>query len=534
MPSFSKTFWSSLFIFALRVEAMENMSSIEVFVDQAKTPSLGPKITVPHDASDLIFHVKPSSLRVRYKLDGLDKNWIQRSDEMNFMLRFLNKNGDQILQRYFPAIGESPGWNGSVEASDFISRREIVVVPPDAEYLSVAVSSSGPAEAVGVLAVKGITVTSITQGDEPSTLFLVDSKVPGSDVVNWIKSGTHPSMAHAIHLEEGDKNSPVLYIRDDDVNAHADWATNLYALPKVVPGEKLEVSWKEAYSIGMGDAFTVNYERLPPGSYQFMVEDISVAGMPMETGASLFVEVPRPYWKSVWFWACCAAVTGGLASLLGRHLIRRRINRHLMNAQLISEERLRIARDLHDDLGTRLSHISLLGAHAESTISDQEARQTFRQITNMSGELISALSETVWMLNSRNNELESLVDFLCRLVSDLCRLAEIRCRIDAMSVTENVPISHEFRHNFSLSVKESVNNALKHSCASEIKMKIRHEGAVLKISVSDNGVGLSGEGRKGGSGLESIKQRMASIRGKCTIEILEEGGLQVSLEAPVS
>lgn len=506
-------------------------TAIEVFVDQSSHPVAGPEITVPHDTSELGFQVRPKSLRVRYKLEGLDKDWVQRTEEMNFMVRFLNKNGDQILQVYFSTTGESAGWKGSVETSDFVSRRETVTVPAGAEYLSVAMSSSGPAEAVGILAVAGITVTSADS--TPKREFLIDSRVPGSAELNWIKSGTHPSMATTFYPDGEGKGSPVFVITDDDVNAHADWATGLYALPRVVPGEKLEVRWQEAYSIGMGNAFRANYERLPPGSYRFIVEDQAVSGKPLNTGSTVLLKVPRPYWKNIWFWLGCTAVAGGLATLAGRHLIRRRINRHLHNAQLISEERLRIARDLHDDLGTRLSHISLLGAHAESSSPDHDAKATFRQITDMSGELISALSETVWMLNPKNNELESLVDFLCRLVSELCRLAEIRCRIDAMSVTGNHPISHEFRHNFSLSVKETVNNALKHSRATEIGMKIQLEGQMLRITITDNGIGIH-QTRKGGSGLESIAQRMISIRGKCSIDALEKSGSQVSLEAPVS
>ncbi len=506
-------------------------TAIEVFVDQASTPVAEQEITVPHDTTELGFAVKPKSLRVRYKLEGLDKDWRQRTDEMNFMVRFLNKNGDQILQVYFSTIGESAGWKGSVAKSDFISRRETVTVPAGAEYLSVAMSSSGPAEAVGIMAVTGIMVTSVDS--DPKREFLVDSLVPGSKNLDWIKSGTHPSMATTFYPDGEGKGSPIFVITDDDVTAHADWATGLYALPKVVPGEKLEVRWQEAYSIGMGDPFRSNYERLPPGSYRFVVEDLAVSGTPLNTGATVTLEVPRPYWENPWFWLGGAVLAGGLATLVGRHLIRRRINRHLRNAQLIADERLRIARDLHDDLGTRLSHISLLGAHAESSSTDDEAKASFRQITDMSGELISALSQTVWMLNPKNNDLESLVDFLCRLVSELCRLKEIRCRIDAMSVTGNRPISHEFRHNFSLSVKETVNNALKHSKATEIGMKIHLEGPVLHITIKDNGIGIC-QARKGGSGLESIKQRMASIRGRCAIEEFENDGLQVSLEAPVS
>jgi signal transduction histidine kinase len=284
----------------------------------------------------------------------------------------------------------------------------------------------------------------------------------------------------------------------------------------------------------MGGPRSAIYERLPAGSYRFIAEGLSVAGVPSGPRAVVAVKVPRPAWQSAWFWAVAVAVIAMLATLGGRYLIRKKINRHMRHAQLIADERLRIARDLHDDLGTRLSHISLLGAHAAGNTRDPETRASFGQITAMSRELISALSETVWMLNPKNNELEALVDFLCRLVSELCRLAQIRCRIDAMSVTGNVPVSHEFRNHVSLAVKEIVNNALKHSFATEIKMEVRLEGRHLKITIADNGIGISPESGKSGLGLTNLTQRMASIRGKCVIAPNQPDGLRISLEAPIT
>ena len=509
-------------------------TSIEVYVERAKDPLTAPNITVPPETTELRFYITPKSLRVRFKLEGIDREWRQPAEEMKFEVRFIKKNGDPILQSTFPVHGQSHGWNGSVEQAQFTARRELISVPEGAEYLYLAMSPAGPAPAVGMFAISQITITALGSQNPPPQKFLVDSRVPGSVAPFWIKGGTHPSMASSIHLEDGSADSPVFVIVDDDITAHADWATGIFALPKVVPGQTLEVKWKEAYSISNGGNFSANYERLPAGTYHFIVEDLAISGEPLAAQTSVTVVVPRPYWKHLGFWVGCALTITILSTLAARHFIRRRINRHLQQAQLITDERLRIARDLHDDLGTRLSHISLLGAHAESTIADLEARATFHQITDMTSELISALSETVWMLNSKNNDLEALVNFLCRLVSELCRLSDIRCRIDAMSVDQSMPISHEFRHNFSLSVKESVNNALRHSCATEIKIKIWLEGNVLKITIADNGIGITSGANKRGSGLESITQRMTHIRGKCLIEALADRGLRVSLEAPIS
>jgi signal transduction histidine kinase len=524
------TFMGSLLV----VQGSPKATSIELFVDRSAAPLHGPDVKVPHDTSALRFLVTPQSLRVRYKLEGLDSDWRPRTDEMFFIIRFLNKNGDPISQEAFSANGSSQGWKGSVEQSEFTSRREIVKIPADAESINLVMSSAGPATTVGIFAISGITISSAAKGYESPITYLKDSRLPSSDAFIWSKSGTHPSMASLVPPDNGSTGVGVFVLKDDDIKAHADWVTTLKPQPKIVPGESLELRWNEVYCTGVGGPFSPTYERLPAGSYRFIVEDLSITGEPLNTGAIMTVKVPLPFWRNFWFWAACAAFIAVFSTLYGRHLIRKRISRHLRHAQLIADERLRIARDLHDDLGTRLSHISLLGAYAESNVADPDARAAVGQITTMSRELITALSETVWMLNPRNNQLEALVDFLCRLVSELCRLTEIRCRIDAMSAIPHVAISHEFRHNVSLAVKEIVNNALKHSFATEIKMSVQLENTQLRIVITDNGVGITRAPEKTSLGLENLTQRMSSIRGKCTIGPHEEEGLKISLEAPIA
>ena len=513
-------------------QGTSDSTSIDVSVDGAKKLTPGPQITVPHNTASLRFMVNPGVPRTRYQLVNVDQKWREKTDEMLFIIRFFKKNGDQVSQEVFPAIGTSRGWNGTWEKSVFISRRETVRVPLDADRISVVISSAGPPTLVGVFAVSGITIQSKVDGGASGAVYLKDSRVPNHREAVWGRSGTHPTMATEFHLDDGDEKSPIFVINDDDIRAHADWITGIRALPMVVPGETLELQWSETYSSSVGGPFSIVYERLPVGIHRFEVEELSIAGVPLGVITQVKVTVPRPYWESVWFWTACVAIIALLSTLGGRYLIRKKIDRHLERAQLISDERLRIARDLHDDLGTRLSHISLLSAFAHSGSPNHEDRSNFEQITSMSRELIGALSETVWMLNPNNNQLEALVDFLCRLVSELCRLAEIRCRIDALSVTEDVSISHEFRHNISLAVKEVVNNALKHSHATETTMTIRVEGKLLIITVTDNGIGMTQSTSRHGLGLDSITQRMGSIRGKCDIQPLDSGGLKVTLEAP--
>jgi signal transduction histidine kinase len=448
---------------------------------------------------------------------------------------FFNPLGDPIRIDPFPVSGRSAGWQRSVKESVFSSRMERVTVPPGAVTMSITLTSAGPASLVGICAIRNLSVASIENVAAGPRILMSDGQLPEGQKTFWNKSGTHPSMANMLNLGEQDGSSPVMVIMDDDISAHADWTSHRIPIPPGLAGQgTLEIRWQEAYCMGLGGDFTATYERLPAGKYQFLVEDLSLAGEPLQTGAAVELIVPQVLWKSFGFWGITSVMVALAATFIGRYLIRRKIRLHLRQERMISEERRRIALDLHDDIGTRVSHISLVASHADNTIRHEEASKAFGQISSMSRDLIGALSESVWMLNPNNDDLESLVDFLYRLVSELCRLKNIRCRVDAVFITENQTIRYEFRHNVSLAVKECVNNVLKHSQATELDMKIELEKNTLVINITDNGIGITEESRSTGLGLDSLKRRMKSIDGNCNFEHLAEGGLRIILTAPVA
>jgi signal transduction histidine kinase len=515
--------------------AASEATSVEVFVGREKTSRSETILTVPAGTDTLRFLVKPKSLFARYKLEGLDEDWSQQVDTIFLRVVFFNQKGDRLKMVPFPASGRSAGWKATIQDSSFTPRVENLKVPPGADSMSLIMTTAGPASLVGIFAIRDVSVTSIAKPGDVSKVLMSDSRLLEGPKAAWTKSGTQPSMATRLNLDDQEDSSAVLVIMDDDINAHADWITNRIQIPpELAAAETLAIRWQEAYSTGLGGNFTAIYERLPAGEYRFVVEDLTLTGEPLQSGASIVLHVPEVFWKSFWFWGMTSIVFTILSILVGRCLIHRRIQRHLEQERMIFEERRRIALDLHDDIGTRVSHISLVASHADNTIRNEDARKAFGQITSMSRELIGALSETVWMLNSKNDDLESLVDFLYRLVKELCRLKKIRCRVDAVFITKNQPISYEFRHNVSLAVKECVNNVLKHSHATELDMKIELENKTLVVTITDNGIGLT-EGSHGtGHGLENLHRRMKSISGTCWFEPLTAGGLRIVLRAPVS
>ncbi|QTN32022.1 hypothetical protein HZ994_06660 [Akkermansiaceae bacterium] len=510
--------------------AAEGATTIDVFVDREAEPRHGDKLEIPAGTNTLRFQIKSKAPRVRFMLEGLDEEWDERSEPNLLWVRFTNRRGDIVRRFPFPVSGSSAGWKGSLEASEFTPRDVTLTVPPGAANVVVVMSSAGPAALVGTFAIKDFGVVLVPKSGEPPVTLMADSRLAENGKAAWAKSGTHPSMSSVTKLDGEGEGSPVLVITDYDVNAHADLVSIIRGPVGMKPGDTIQMSWKETYNMGLGDNFTVTYDRLPPGKYRLLVEDLTMNGNPRGSGAVVGLTVPAIFWKTPWFWVIIASVS----VVVGRYLIRRRIRLHLLQEQMISEERRRIALDLHDDIGTRISHISLVASHADNTIPNEAAQKAFGQISSMSRDLIGALSETVWMLNPKNDDLESLVDFLYRLATELCRLKRIRCRVDAAFITENEPIPYDFRHNVSLAVKESINNVLKHSEATEFKMKIELHQRILTIAITDNGIGMTEESRSDGLGLANLTRRMKSIGGSCNIDQLEEGGMRIVLNAPLS
>lgn len=471
--------------------------------------------------------------RMRFKLEGVDEGWRQIGSEMGLIVRFADAAGDQVWQRLFPVDGSSDGWHGEIETSTFTPRSETVRVPPGATSVTVAISSSGPPTAMGIYAVRGLKVT----GASPSGTHLVYQTSSGvgeqASIANgWGRSGTRPSMAKVVSTSAGE----AFCILDDDPGAHAEWNLLRAGAPGVEPGETLTVEWSEMYDIGMGNRFDVNYGRLNPGAYTFWSEELDATGKSLTAPRQLFFVVLQPFWKSAWFWIAVLILGGMLLWLVCRAIIRRRIHQHLIRLEqerMVEQERLRIARDLHDDLGARLTHISLMSGLAGNEPQSAASRENFQRISGMARELVAALYQTVWTVNPEHDHLEALVNYLCQLTQTFCDTAQIRCRIHSCEVPGERPVSSEVRHNVTLAVKEALHNALKHAAATEITLRMEFTDSSLAILVTDNGRGFDSRTVAPGNGLDNMTRRMKTLGGTVSFQSTPGEGTTIRFEAPI-
>ncbi|HEY4414664.1 MAG TPA: sensor histidine kinase [Verrucomicrobiae bacterium] len=498
---------------------------------------------------DIAFHFEAHTnsgrlpIRLRYKLEGYENSWHEGVGEMYFGVRFYNDAGDQVSQDTFKIRGESAGWNGSLRTSPLTHRRETLLVPPLASRLMLVISSAGPPQTEGVYIMANVMVTK-SAGSQPPIVLMQSpfegrsqdewtNQIPGG----WMRDGNHASMAKIVNIGK-DMATSAFAILDDDPFSHAEWHSTLDSAAAVKPGEDLVVEWNEMYSMGVGEAQAANYDSLPVGNYVFRVEEADMLGQPTGAAALLGVLVPPPFWRMPWFWG--AFLIGITAVVLGgwRYVAWHRLNLEMLELKgqrALERERLRISHDIHDDLGARVTQISLLSAMSvENPAFPEKARADFDRISRMCRELVSALYETVWAVNPENDNLDALGNYLCQMVNQLCEPSQCRCRFHMSDLPREIQVSSQTRHNISMAVKEAVHNVIKHAQASELVMRVDLHGNRLSILVQDDGVGFEAAGKYDGNGLHNMKRRLEDIGGTCFIERLPGKGTAVHFQLVIA
>jgi signal transduction histidine kinase len=199
-------------------------------------------------------------------------------------------------------------------------------------------------------------------------------------------------------------------------------------------------------------------------------------------------------------------------------------------------ERRRIARDIHDELGSTLTSIRLLcdDAALELTSLDPKEwtteRAKLRQISNLTQSLSAGLEGIVWTVRPENDSLESVASYLCRLAPDLLRVGGIRCRLSAPVLFPTRTVPAVVRRSLMLVVKESLHNVLKHSEAAVGELILRLEGDDLVVEVIDDGCGFDPvECADVGEGLANMRQRIQEAGGSLNIESQPGRGTKLSI-----
>jgi len=190
--------------------------------------------------------------------------------------------------------------------------------------------------------------------------------------------------------------------------------------------------------------------------------------------------------------------------------------------------------DRLSDLGKGLSNISSTAEVAQQEATDNATLSNdIQQIASVSKELIDNMRDLIWVLNPENTTLDNLVARLREYCVDYLEGMQVNVVLDFPRQIPVMRISRESQRNIFSTIKEAINNCVKHASASEIKISITTADGILAIAVSDNGKGFDMAHLKGsGNGLRNMKQRIEAVGGTFSINPKLDAGTVISISVP--
>ncbi len=242
--------------------------------------------------------------------------------------------------------------------------------------------------------------------------------------------------------------------------------------------------------------------------------------------------VPIRFWQRGWFQITILSLCGMVVLVCLRLMAQ--VTLQSKAQQLLQLERARIARDIHDDLGAGLTKLVLLGEVAQSELqADSETRAQISQLCERARELSHAMDEVVWAINSRRDTLRDFASYVCKYAQAFLSSTPIRCRLDVEPELPTLAFDLPIRRNLFLAVKEALNNAAKHSGATELYLRVHRQGEGLRVVVEDNGKGIDlAQASPERNGLTNMAQRMKEVGGSCHLSGEPGAGCRVVFTLP--
>jgi signal transduction histidine kinase len=277
----------------------------------------------------------------------------------------------------------------------------------------------------------------------------------------------------------------------------------------------LEKNWVEG-----GDRRRVSYSFIPPGNYQFEVQACNNDGVWSPTAATVNLTVPPYFWQTWWF-----KLASGLALAAGLMLI---YSVRIARLRALAELRLRIARDLHDEVGANLGSISLLAQLMEHAPSPADAGQ----VRGIAVQTIDTLRDIVWFIDPTHDRLSDLVARLQETAQVM--LATVPFTFEQSGDFQSADLSLAFRRNVLPLFKETLHNLLKHARATRVTISVHRRENEFQFRIQDNGVGFDVAQKQAGNGLKNLRRRAAETGGRLDIESRPGGGTTVTLTAPIT
>lgn len=280
------------------------------------------------------------------------------------------------------------------------------------------------------------------------------------------------------------------------------------------------------------------FEWLPPGRYALRV--IAEAGGTWNLeGTEVRFEVHAFFWQTPWFYLVLALALASVVFLVARWMLWHRYQLQmavLKREEALAQERARISRDIHDDLGNGLSVVATLSELAHNDVGKGSLHKRLDQIYDVASELARNVDEIVWAVNPANDGWEPFLSYFEQYTEYFLGNSGLRFHFCRPSDLVSRTIASKTRHHLLLAVREAVGNVLKHAAAKQVRIEMRVEGEVLEVRVEDDGAGfdVSQKAGVGHDGLANMARRMREAGGTFQVDSAPGRGTRVTFSVSLS
>lgn len=269
--------------------------------------------------------------------------------------------------------------------------------------------------------------------------------------------------------------------------------------------------------IQSGLQHSATYTNLDPGTYTFRVKGCNVDGVWSSNTAKLILEILPPWYMTWWFrLAVITAVAGSIYLMF-----RLRVNRALE----IVKVRNRIARDLHDEVGSNLSSISIYNQVALTKSMGTEVEPLLNKIADYAQSSMEAMNDIVWMISASNDKFENIISRMSEHAIGIFENKNCELHLSFEDKLNDIKLGMEERKNFYLIYKEALNNIAKYAECHNVWVEMKMLNSIVFLRIKDDGKGFDYHQAKskevnlnGGNGLINMQNRAAILKGELTIK----------------
>jgi ligand-binding sensor domain-containing protein/two-component sensor histidine kinase len=274
--------------------------------------------------------------------------------------------------------------------------------------------------------------------------------------------------------------------------------------------------------INSGNTHVATYTNLDPGTYTFSVKGSNKDGVWNEEGTTLQLVIIPPWYMTWWFRILIVLAVSSVIYYFYRYRLNQALKLHTM--------RNSIANDLHDEIGSNLSNISIFSEVAQQRKgTPDETEPLLQKISEYSQVSMAAMSDIVWMINARNDAFENIISRMRSLAAEVFEAKNYALHLHFDEQLNQLSLNMEQRKNFYLIYKEAINNVAKYSACQNVWITLKKDNSSVILTVKDDGVGFITNNQNQGNGLYNMQKRAEVLKGKLTINSAVGKGTMIQL-----